>query len=434
MKNKRLKKITIAISALMVLLISPVVLYCALVVTPVNRNRPSKVDETGFVQAHGRNIYDENGNILQLKGFNIGDWFDQEWWMASSTVEGFETGQYTPKRGLAAMKENPNLNDEQIDELQKLYIDTFIQEEDFKNIKEMNVNTVRIPFTCYNLTIDGYEYRPNAFDKLDWAVDMCEKYGLYAIIDYHGAIGSQNNDNHSGADDSWDLYGNDKNEQATIDVWKKLSERYKDRKAVAAYDLLNEPRRAPNKYAGKLNFDFYDVLYKEVRAIDPNHMIIMECFTFPIHGVNAKHYGWNNVSYSYHIYNFAGLKGNKLIIDFYKAMTNLMNYDVPIIIGEWSCWDEVDNWRTSFKYFDKMNWSHISWTYKTNRHVYSDPNSIGARYDLWSPYVIDIKPANLYTDTYEQIKSVYSQTGSENATKTVIYDVYMETYGTNRMS
>ena len=423
---KKKKVIAIVFSIIAALIVLPIAFYATLVIIPVNAKRPAHIDNAnGYVQASGRNLYDGEGNILQLKGFNLGDWFDQEWWMASSTVKGFETGVYTPKRGLAAMKANPNLNDSQIDELQKIYIDTFIQEVDFENIKDMNVNAVRIPFTCYNLTTDGYTYRENAFDKLDWVVDMCDKYGLYAIIDYHGAIGSQNNDNHSGADDEWNLYGNEKNENATIDVWKKLAERYKDRKIVAGYDLLNEPRRAANKYSGKLNFDFYDKLYDAVREIDTNHMIIMECFTFPIHGVNAKHYGWENVSYSYHIYNRTSINSQKLILDFYKALTNLMGYDVPIIIGEWSCWGEADKWKTSFKMFDKWNWSHISWTYKTNKYVYTH-NKSG---NLWSPYTIDVKPVNLYTATYDEIKETYLMTGTENASTTVIYDAYMEMYG-----
>lgn len=428
MKRKKLV-VTIVSSASAAVVVLPIAFYLTLVAIPVNKDRPSNINnDTGYVQAYGRNIYDEDGKLLQLRGINLGDWFNQEWWMASSTVEGFETGYYTPKRGLEAMKLNPNLNDAQIDELQKLYIDTFIQEMDFKNIKDMNMNAVRIPITCYNFTTDGYTYRDNAFDKLDWTLDMCEKYGLYAIIDYHGAIGSQNHDNHSGADDSWDLYGNEKNENATVDVWKKLASRYKGRKVVAAYDLLNEPRSGVDKYAGKLNFDFYDKLYDAVREIDPNHMIMMECFTFPIHGVNAKKYGWENVAYSYHIYNVTPLKGNGMVLDFYKALTNLMGYDVPIVIGEWSCWDEKENWMTSFDFFDKQGWSHLSWTYKTNCYMYTHEDGLGPRMKPWSPYTIDIKPANLYTDTYDKIKEAYLQTGTENASTTIIFDAYLEKY------
>ena len=40
---------------------------------------------------------------------------------------------------------------------------------------------------------------------------------------------------------------------------------------------------------------------QEVRKIDKNHIIMMECFTFPNHGVSPNKYHWDNIVYSYHI-------------------------------------------------------------------------------------------------------------------------------------
>ena len=149
------------------------------------KDRAEHIDNpTGYIKAYGKNIYDEKGEILFLKGVSFGDWFDQEYWMAAATVgewvetdpeKIFETGIYTPKRALAAMRANKNLTEEQIKILDKLYIDTFIQEVDFKNVAELGMNCVRINFTCYNVTTDGYEIDEAAFDKIDWALDMCEK-------------------------------------------------------------------------------------------------------------------------------------------------------------------------------------------------------------------------------------------------------------------
>ena len=201
---------------------------------------------------------------------------------------------------------NPNLTGEQIRELDQLYLDNYIQEEDFRIISELGMNTVRIPFTCYNLTEDGYTLREDAFDKLDWAVDMCAKYGLYAVIDLHGAVGSQNQDVHSGDDAQYALYGNARNEESTIELWKAIAAHYRGNKSVAAYDLLNEPRRAPGKFWGKVNFDFYDRLYKAVREVDPEHLILIECFSFPVNGVRLSGYDWENICIEYHICNLFG--------------------------------------------------------------------------------------------------------------------------------
>ena len=128
-------------------------------------DRPESIDSgNGFVQACGTNLYDGDGRILQLKGVNLGNWFIQEFWMGVSSVGDYDTGIYTQVRADAAMKENPNLTGEQIRELKDLYLDQYIQEEDFRIISELGMNTVRIPFTCYNLTEDGYILRGDAVD------------------------------------------------------------------------------------------------------------------------------------------------------------------------------------------------------------------------------------------------------------------------------
>ncbi|MBO7368887.1 MAG: cellulase family glycosylhydrolase [Clostridia bacterium] len=399
--------------------------------------RVTEVEATGYVRAVGKNVYDENGKLLFFKGVNFGNWFDQEYWMCVSSCGNyietdpskvFETGIYTQKRGLAAMRANPNLTEEQIAELSQIYIDNYIREEDFQNVAALNLNCIRINFTCYNLTTDGYEINYAAFDKLDWAIEMCERYHLYVILDYHGAIGSQNMDNHSGNDETFELYGNERNMQATVEIWETIAERYKSRykSTIAAYDLLNEPRSAPGEFAGKVQFDFYDELYKAIRAIDKDRMLRMECFTFPTHGVNSKEYGWQNVCYSYHFYNLT-LASEKFAVNFYRVLHNLMGYEVPIIVGEYSAWDNEKGWKELMDSFESNGWSYLSWTYKTNRYLYKDGVYFG-KMVMWGLYELDIKPVNLYTATYEEIAAVWGGVGTENAQKTMIYDIFEERF------
>ena len=106
------------------------------------------------------------------------------------------------------------------------------------------------------LTTDGITPREDAFDVLDWALSMCEKYGLYAILDHHGAIGSQNMDFHSGNDEQLGLYGSPEYKGKTIAMWKMIAERYRGREVVLGYDLLNECRVAPGNSAGGLRQTF----------------------------------------------------------------------------------------------------------------------------------------------------------------------------------
>ena len=397
----------------------------------LSRINPTKGDidhiknNTGFVKAYKTSLYDINGNKLLLKGVNLGDWFVQEPWMSVSAINGSFDNMfgYTQRKAIEAFKSNPNLDEKQVEQLNDLYIDTFIKEDDFKEIKELGFNAIRVNFTCYNYTLDGYTINPKFFDKLDWVIKMAELNNLYVILDNHGAIGSQNKDNHSGDDNHYELYGNKKNEDATVEVWKYIANRYKDNKTIIIYDLLNEPRRAVNKFAGKKQFDFYDRLYQEVRKIDQNHIIMMECFTFPNHGVSPNKYHWDNIVYSYHIYNLTPFS-EKFAINFYRVMHNLLRYKVPIVIGEYSCWDKQKDWYSAINTFKKLGWSYFVWTYKANKYFYTSERNKIFPFKMWGLYESNVKPIDINKATYTEIKLTYLQVETKYCQKTLIYDVY----------
>ncbi len=414
---------SVIVAALLVVIIGYAVLYFK----DPNKNRPETIDNpTGFVKAVGTNLYDGDGRLIVLKGVNLGNWFVQEGWMGLSSVTGFETGEYTQQRGMDAMVVNPLVTPEQAVELDKMYMDNFIREEDFANIAQIGMNCVRLPFTYRNIADMEANTSDESFHYLDWALDMCEKYHLYAIVDLHGAYGSQNMDHHSGDDSQFNLYGNDKNEELTIKLWKAIAERYKDRKIVAAYDLLNEPRKAKYKFGGKITFDFYDKLYKAVREVETNHVIMMECFTFPFHGARLKHYNWENVCLEYHIYNYTPLT-QKQCVGFYNATHNFMGFHTPVYIGEFTVFGKEEKWEETFKAMEKYGWSYTSWTYKCNQRLYIDKNPTWN----WGLYVEDVEPVNLYTGTYDEIAEMSTKTVlTENAKRTVALDAYEHHFGT----
>ena len=114
-------------------------------------------------------------------------------------------------------------------------------------------------------------------------------------------------------------------------------------------------------------------------------------------------------------------------VNFYRVLHNLKGYDVPIIVGEFSAWDNEKGWTQLMDAFDVNGWSYLSWTYKTNRYIHKN----GIPRDnmvLWGLLELDIKPVNLYTATYDEIRAVYSSVGSENAQRTMIYDVFKKRF------
>lgn len=83
----------------------------------------------GFIRADGKRLLDGSGRPFQIRGVNLGNWLVPENYMALSDVGTFETGRYTIERGLRAMRANPNLTDEQIAELERIYVENYITEE-----------------------------------------------------------------------------------------------------------------------------------------------------------------------------------------------------------------------------------------------------------------------------------------------------------------
>ncbi len=385
---------------------------------------------TNFVHAQGKDLYDGNGGRIRLQGVNLGNWFVPECYMAVTDVGTFETGVYTTERALAAMRLNPGLTQAQITELYHLYMQNYITEQDFEEIASVGLNMVRIPFTWRDLTSDGLKLRPDAFRYIDWALDMCEKYGLYAVLDLHGAIGSQNQDFHSGDDAHFDLYGNEENRKKTIILWKRIADRYRDRAVVAGYDLLNECRRAPGKFGGKVNTDFYDELYQAVRSVDPDHLIFIEYFTFPFHGVGISHYKWENVAAEYHIYNLTPFSQKTCLRMIHAMHQATGNTKVPVYIGEFNAWNKVEDWDVTLDYFEKLGWSWSSWTYKANEYPYR--NGVYAKEHAgrdWGLYTLDIKPVDLSTAGFDEIAAVYKAVRTENTRRTYIYDFYKRRFG-----
>lgn len=383
----------------------------------------------GMIHAEGTRLVDASGAPFQVRGVNLGNWFVPEMYMSAADVGSFDTGVYTLARAERAMRANPNLTEAQIDELYHIYMQSYITEADFQEIVALGLNTVRLPFVWQNLTTDGETIRPDGFRYVDWTVEMCEKYGLYVVLDLHGAVGSQNQDFHCGDDEHFDLYGNPENRRKTIHLWEQIAARYRGKEIVLGYDLLNECRKAPGKFGGKVCTDFYDELYKAVRKVDPDHLIFIEYFTFPIHGTGVRNYNWENVAAEYHIYNLTPLSQINCLrlIRLMHLFTG--NTKVPVYVGEFNAWNKVKDWEATVDYFERHGWAWSSWCWKANEYPYKHEYAQEHAGRDWGPYVLDQKPVDLSTATFEEIAAAYRATETSHAKKTYIYDFYRGRFG-----
>lgn len=370
-----------------------------------------------MLSAVGENIVDADGNAVVLRGTNFGGWLVQEGWMCPTK----QTDTLSTDMTLYS-----RFGKEKAEALIAAYQESWITEEDFKTVKELGLNVVRVPFTYMNvyhhlsdegelLHPDEFTLREDPFERLDFALEMCKKYGLYLILDMHGAVGSQNGSDHSGDTSRTNLYAGTELGEAyrekTAELWALVAEHFAGESNVAGYDLLNEPTRA----SGATQWDYYDVLYKAVREADPDHMIFIEATWEPGDLPAPEDYGWENVVYEYHHYNWDyNNQPNKSFYTFKKLLGN--THKVPSLIGEFNAWgdsrrstgkrDQTDLEANAgvLEFYNGEGWHWTTWTYKV---VGTLRDSNWGLFNA-STLLKDVTKIDPETDSYEDILAAWS--------------------------
>lgn len=390
-------------------------------------------------KAIDKGIYDLEGNLFQIQGINYGNLLIQEGWMSVNSLgpKLNEDGSYVKinSEGVIeeyeevyqeeldlALKNNPNLNQEKINELWSIYYKSYCQEIDFQNIKEIGLNTIRLPMYYRNF-LEGEDdklvLKENAFEFIDYFLENAKKYDLKVILDMHGVVGGQSGNEHSGTRRT-EFWTNEVYQKEMCDLWKNIASYYlNERKDLAstilAYDLINEPA-LDKKVTTKREWDVMDKMYKAIREVDEDHIIAIEgCWYFDSLP-DPKKYNWENVMYEFHLYNWDNEKVSNDVyhtLHFFKWMTT--NYDVPIYIGEFNFFDKKDEWIKWLNEYDErgLNWS--IWSYKTI--------SVGWWDMSWGIYVYKMnlrdekQKLDVRTATYEEIKEVWSNQGTKETYK-----------------
>lgn len=333
-----------------------------------------------------RNNYG-GGDIVQLKGTNIGGWLVMEEWQCPTNA----VDQITMIETLTE-----RFGEEKAWELINAYQDSWFTEEDMIVLKEEGVNCLRLPITYFEMCNDDGSLKESAFDRLDWFVETAAKYEIYVMIDMHGAFGSQNGKDHSGDTtiaNVGNFYGNEENIQKTIDLWEEIARRYNGNEWVAGYDLLNEPSAV-----GTEQFEVYDRIYDAIRAIDQDHIIYIQAIWEPTHLPDPDYYDWENIVYEYHFYGWnveKDAEGQKAFIESKVEYLKQTDFGVPVFVGEFTFFSNMKSWEYGLDIFDEQGWSYTSWTYK----VAGDGSS-------WGMYTMpknDNTSVDIYNDSYETI-------------------------------
>lgn len=226
-----------------------------------------------FLHTKNGALYKAEERIL-LRGMGLGGWLLPEGYMWK-----FYTKCDRPRRMEALISEL--CGREYADAFWQRYYSTYITEADIAWIAEQGLNSVRLAMNARHLfEMDDrgrIRFREETLRYVDHCVSWCGKYGLYLFLDMHGAPGGQTGQN---IDDSQrdipELFTDEKNQDALVEMWRQLATRYADEPAVGGYDLINEPLPKWNNQYNPLLLPLYRRLIRAIREIDRKHVIILE--------------------------------------------------------------------------------------------------------------------------------------------------------------
>ncbi|MGF7142962.1 aryl-phospho-beta-D-glucosidase BglC (GH1 family) [Anaerotaenia torta] len=417
-------------------------LLLLLYILPVNVHAMTGEDEKinikteDFLYTDGIHIKNKKGDIVQLRGCNLGGWLHLEGWMDG----GCNHVDYDVRTKLIS-----RFGEDKADELLDSYQNADITEEDFAYLSSMGVNFVRIPFYWMEiLTIDG-KLKDNAFAQLDDAAAWGTKYGIYILLDLHGSPGGHTSGWLTGGQiGSNELWSSSTYQAWTVKLWTAIAEHYKGNPAIAAYGLLNEPLQDDPWYGHNKIQDMYTTLYKAIREVDPDHIISMGSYyklvdsDADLNGYRIQNFndiasmgkpeghGWNNVIYETHHYfpgevdadiNVKIKQDAKLQSAFANQQLKIIRtfqlaYNVPVLASEFNFWlveDAWDIWLNGLNYYG-VSWTN--WTYKTtvtdtslSWGLYHNPSGIQfVDFDQDSAYNIAKKWSTYTTKQYRSNK------------------------------
>lgn len=363
------------------------------------------VEKDDFLRAKGAYLVNRSGETVQLRGVNLGGWLTHEQWMCpSDAVDG--TDMYNTIYSRFGRQKGKELID--------TYLDNWITQADLDNIAAMGLNCVRVPFWYRNFMTEDGEWIYNTsgqpdFSRLDWITEQCRVRGLYVILDMHGAPGFQSIAHHCGKTGVCELF--DETEEGerwrrlTVKLWTAIAMRYAGNPTVAAYDLLNEPTCDMNtdEYLDRLML-VYNRLYTAIRAVDPCHVVTMEAIWRLDKISEPVAYGWTNVMYQLHIYNYTDAE----IDDVISHIGEYAYYNVPILVGECNAGDSYEYMLTLFNK-NAVNWT--TWCYKG-----------GFTDSTWFMYAKNFDKPNIHKDNYFDILEKWSEgIRTENMTENTAF-------------
>ncbi len=335
-----------------------------------------------FLRADGKKIVDAEGRPVLLRGMNLGGWLVPEGYMLH--ISGYGSPSSIRKMIVDLV------GSENAEAFYREYEANYVTEEDIARIASWGMNSIRLPFNYRMLSPEDQPgvFLEEGFAVFDRVLEWCRKYRLYLILDMHCAPGGQNAGNISDSDGKTArLWTTKANQDRTVEIWRKIAERYADEVWIGGYDLLNEPV-LPSGYSNSALRSLYRRIAEAIREVDKNHLLFIEGNWYATDFNQLGPPIDNNMAYSFHKY---WSSTSASTIQSYLALRTQQN--VPLWLGESG--ENSNPWYSAVVQLSEKN--DIGWCWWTHKKVET----------ISSPFSAPLPPA------YDRVLKYWSGEGAK---------------------
>ena len=178
-------------------------------------------------------------------------------------------------------------------------------EDDFRTLREWGATLARFQMVRgwhdvdANRDLEEYDrWLGGKLDDLERLLPWAEKYGIEIVVDFHVPPGGRD------ASREMNMFHDAKYAEHFISCWRNIAARFKGRKGIFGYDLINEPVQTRKALPDCDYWNLQRRAAEAVRAIDPDTPIIIESNDWD--NPDAFRYlsplAMDNVIYQVHIY------------------------------------------------------------------------------------------------------------------------------------
>jgi len=150
------------------------------------------------------------------------------------------------------------------------------QEDDFKWIRDLGFNFIRIP-ACHRIWIednDDFKLREPMLEKLDRAIELGGKYGLHVCLNFHRGPGYSVNQEFKEPFNLW-------KDQQALDAfcfqWQAMAQRYRGiSRDKLSFNLINEPAGESERMSRADHERVVRAAVAAIRDVSPSRLVIAD--------------------------------------------------------------------------------------------------------------------------------------------------------------